>query len=86
MADRAGVQRRIADLFERHMNLRVPSAETDLFESGALDSLAFVDLLLRLEKEFGIATTVEELEIDNFRSIIRIAEFVMRRNGNGARA
>src|SRR5713101_1421211 len=86
MADLASAEHRIAGLFERHMNLYVPSAETDLFESGVLDSLAFVDLLLKLEEEFGIKTTVDDLEIDAFRSIARIAEFVMRRNGGGARS
>ncbi len=81
MADRANVERQIAGLFETHMNVSVASVETDLFESGVLDSLAFVDLLLKLEEEFGIKTTVDELEIDNFRSINRIAEFVASRNG-----
>jgi D-alanine--poly(phosphoribitol) ligase subunit 2 len=64
------------------MHVFVPSAEADLFESGLLDSLAFVDLLLKLEEEFGIKAAVDELEIDNFRSIARIADFVIHRNGN----
>ncbi len=83
MADRTSVEHRIAGLFEAHMHVSVPSTETDLFESGVLDSLAFVDLLVKLEEEFGTTTTVEELEIDNFRSIARIADFVIGRNGNG---
>ena len=86
MADRATVERRLAGLLEKHLKVSVLSTETDLFESGVLDSLAFVDLLLRLEQEFGIKTTVDDLEIDAFRSIARIAEFVMRRNGGGARS
>ncbi len=84
MRDQASVQKRIVALFERHMSLSVPSAETDLFESGVLDSLAFVDLLVRMEEEFGIKTTVDDLEIEHFRSIARIAEFVMSRNGSDA--
>lgn len=84
--DRAGVEARIAGVFETRMSVRVPSVETDLFESGLLDSLAFVDLLVGLEEEFGITTTVDELELEAFRSIARIAEFVLRRDGGDVRA
>lgn len=84
--DRASVEERIAGLFETRMGVRVPSVETDLFETGVLDSLGFVDLLVGLEQEFGITTTVDELELEAFRSIARIADFVLRRNGEDARA
>ncbi|MBI4638172.1 MAG: acyl carrier protein [Candidatus Rokubacteria bacterium] len=86
MADRASVRRRIADLFEKRLHLTVPSEETDLFTSGVMDSLMFVDLLVRLEEEFGIRTTVEDLEIERFRSIARIAEFMLSGNGSDAGA
>lgn len=81
VADRADLERRVAGLFEQHLNVSVPTPETDLFEIGALDSLAFVDLLLRLEQAFGVRATTDDLDIDNFRSIARIAEFVSRRHG-----
>jgi acyl carrier protein len=80
MADQASVERRIAALFETHINVRVSSAETDLFESGVLDSLAFVDLLVELEEEFGVESSVDDLEIENFRSIASIARFVTQRH------
>ena len=71
---------RIAGIFAAALNVEVPSAETDLFEAGLLDSLAFVELLLQLEREFGVATALEDLEADNFRSIARIATFVWERS------
>lgn len=70
---------RIAGIFAAALNMEVPSADTDLFEAGLLDSLAFVELLLQLEREFGVATSLEDLEADNFRSIARIAIFVSER-------
>jgi methoxymalonate biosynthesis acyl carrier protein len=73
------LRERIASLFSRTLNLDVPSVESDLFDSGVLDSLAFVDLLLALEREFGVTTSLEDLELDNFRSIARIADFVEAR-------
>ncbi len=68
-------------LFSENMNLDAPSAETDLLESGFMDSLTFVELLLHLEKKFGIQISLDDLEIDNFRSIANIAQFIARQKG-----
>ena len=73
------LRERIADVFSSALNIDVPSVDTDLFDSGALDSMAFVELLFHLEREFGIKTSVDDLEMENFRSIARIAEFVIAR-------
>jgi D-alanine--poly(phosphoribitol) ligase subunit 2 len=63
-------------VFSGALHLDVPAFDTDLFDTGVLDSLAFVELLLQLEREFGVTTSVDDLESDNFRSIDNIAEFV----------
>jgi methoxymalonate biosynthesis acyl carrier protein len=73
------VEERLAQLFQASLNLDVPTIDTDLFETGVLDSLAFVELLLMLEREFGVTTAVDDLEVDNFRTIGRIAAFVGER-------
>lgn len=70
---------RIAAIFRGVLDREVPSVETDLFETGVLDSLAFVELLLQLEREYGVTTSVEDLDADNFRTIARIALFVGER-------
>ena len=82
MTDQATLHRRIAHWFLASLNLEIPSPETDLFETGVLDSLAFVELVLHLEQEFGVKITLEQVEIDNFRSVERIAAFLL--NGSGA--
>jgi D-alanine--poly(phosphoribitol) ligase subunit 2 len=70
---------RIARVFTHTLHVEVPAAHFDLFESGILDSLAFVELLLHLEREFGVTVPVDDLEVENFSSIARIAEFVLSR-------
>ena len=70
---------RIARLFADRLNLEIPSAETDLFETGALDSMGFVELLAQLEREFRVEVVLGDIEMDNFRSIGRIADFVAAR-------
>jgi acyl carrier protein len=66
----------LTKLFLEKLNLEVPSADTDLLESGFLDSLSFVSLLLVLEQEYGRRVDAEDLDLDRFRSIAKIAEFV----------
>jgi D-alanine--poly(phosphoribitol) ligase subunit 2 len=74
-----GLRERIAGVFSGALHVEVPSADTDLFETGVLDSLAFVELLLQLEREFGLKTSVDDLELENFRSLDRICAFVSAR-------
>jgi acyl carrier protein len=77
------LQHRIANLFSTALNLDVPSVDSDLFDTGVLDSLAFVQLLFHLEEEFGVSTSVEDMEVDNFKSISNIANFLMARGVDG---
>jgi acyl carrier protein len=69
-------------LFKEKLEIDVPSADTDLVESGLISSLTFVELLFHLEKELGVAIAMDTLELEYFRSIVSIAEFIERmRNG-----
>ena len=72
------LKQQIAAFFSEHVNVIVPSPKTDLIETGILDSLKFVDLLLHLEQKFGIHIDMSDLDLDNFRSIEKIAEFLAR--------
>ena len=56
------------------------TAETDIIESGLLDSLLFVELLSGLEERFGVRVSFDDIELDNFRSVRQIAEFINRRS------
>src|SRR5262245_58351810 len=76
MEEYTQLHHRLTDLFANTLNLQVPSVDADLVETGALDSLTLVELLLSLEHEFGVQVSLDELEIDNFRSISSIAQFV----------
>ena len=73
------LEERLARFFQSSLHLDIPSADTDLFETGVLDSLAFVELVLLLEREFGVRTTVDDLDVDHFRTITHIARFVAAR-------
>ena len=65
---------RVSAIFAEHLNLRVPGRDTDLFDEGILDSLGFVDMLLHLEREFGLKVAPDQLDFDTFRTIRSIAQ------------
>ena len=81
MSDYAHILEEIATIFSEELNLTIDSKDTDLFESGAIDSLHLVELLFQIEQRFGIEISIDSLEIDNFRSINAIAKFVLSSNG-----
>ncbi|MCI0664375.1 MAG: acyl carrier protein [Acidobacteria bacterium] len=70
----------ITHLLSEKVHIKPPSLEADLLESGLLDSLTLVELMSSLEEQFGIRISFDEIEIENFRSVKNIAEFV---NGHG---
>jgi methoxymalonate biosynthesis acyl carrier protein len=72
------IKSRIAALFLEKLNLEVPSTEKDLLETGLIDSLAFVELLLQVEQEFGFQISTDEFKMDHFRSIAKLAAFIRR--------
>lgn len=76
MADGKALTARLARLFAERLEVEVPAPDTDLFETGILDSLRFVELLAVLEETFGVRVAVDELEIDDFRNLSRIADFL----------
>ncbi|MET9050882.1 acyl carrier protein [Streptomyces bacillaris] len=53
-------------------------AETDLFDVGGLSSLFAMQVVVHLEKTYGIAIRGADLRLDNFRTIRRMAELVDR--------
>jgi methoxymalonate biosynthesis acyl carrier protein len=72
------IQSQVTKIISGTMNLSVSSPDADLVASGQLDSLALVDLLMHLESSFGIAVALDGVEIDDFRSVSRIAGLVGR--------
>jgi len=68
-------------LFYERLNLSVTSYDADLFETGVMDSLTFVDLIVQLEQQFDIHIAADQLELDDFRSVAKIAGFIEAHNG-----
>jgi acyl carrier protein len=68
----------ILRIFEDGLAIAVPDTATDLIDSGYLDSLTLVDLLMQFETKFGFTVVMDELELEDFRTVERIVGYVER--------
>jgi D-alanine--poly(phosphoribitol) ligase subunit 2 len=55
------------------------SPDEDLVNTGVVDSLTLIQLLVYLEERFGVTIPLSELEIDDIRSISSLARLVSER-------
>jgi D-alanine--poly(phosphoribitol) ligase subunit 2 len=67
---------RLSRLFLETLHIEAPSPDIDLFESGTLDSLQLVELLLALERYFGVRIAIESIDLEQLRTLERIAQLV----------
>lgn len=56
--------------------IKVPDAEADLLDAGLIDSLALVTLIVAFEDSFGVQLPLDDFDIDRFRSVASIADFL----------
>ncbi len=70
------IQRKIAEIFVQKLALEAPAVDSDLFETGLLDSVTFVDLLLHLENEFQVKCSLEDVDLSNFRSVASMTKYI----------
>ncbi|WP_309231648.1 acyl carrier protein [Nocardia sp. SYP-A9097] len=52
--------------------------EADLFAAGGLSSLFAMQLVVFLEKTYGIAIRGKDLRLDNFRTVVNMVALVER--------
>jgi acyl carrier protein len=53
------------------------TSQTDLLESGLLDSLLLMDLIFHVEEAYGIRFDSDQVNPSNFRTIVDIVNFVL---------
>jgi acyl carrier protein len=69
----------LSALFDEALHIEVPSPDTDLIESGLLDSLQLVQLLLHIEERMATRIPLEEVELDDLRSVGRLAGLIAQK-------
>jgi methoxymalonate biosynthesis acyl carrier protein len=56
-----------------------PGPDEDYFALGLVNSLLALELVAHVERRFGIEVDVEDLDLDNFRTLNRVTAFVCRK-------
>ena len=78
MQPRKGLVDDIQSVLRDDLNVLVDSPHVDLLESGLVDSVGLVELILQLEERFEVSLPMDALEIDDFRSMHTIADLITR--------
>jgi methoxymalonate biosynthesis acyl carrier protein len=73
------VEQVILAFLRERSGVELPSASANLIETGILDSMMFVDLIVLIEEQFGVVAELDDLEIENFATVARMAQFVVER-------
>lgn len=81
MGKNDSIYERVTNSLAAILTIDPPSREFNLIESGYLDSLGLVDLLLEIEQEYNVELSMEDLELDSFRSVESIVELIRSQNG-----
>jgi acyl carrier protein len=69
---------RVYEVLKNVLNTQESLESVDLIESGLMDSLALVSVIMELETTFGISIPFEKLEVDNFRTLDGITQFIAK--------
>jgi D-alanine--poly(phosphoribitol) ligase subunit 2 len=71
---------RLQTLIADALSIEVPGTHTDLIDSGLIDSLALVTLIVEIEQEFRVELPLDDFDVDRFRSVDRMAQFIAEVN------
>jgi acyl carrier protein len=80
-ASPADVKTAIRQFINESINIETLRDDDNLFESGIVNSLFAVQLTTFVESRFGLEVGMDDLDIENFKSIDATAAFVVRKTG-----
>ncbi|MDN5852084.1 MAG: acyl carrier protein [Actinomycetia bacterium] len=66
----------VMDLIRDNLNISVDDPDLDLVDAGLLDSLGVVILITTLEEKLLYTFPLDDLELDSFRSVRRLAAYL----------
>lgn len=68
----------VMSVVRKTLTLDTIAFEEDLIDSGQLDSMSLVQLMLSLEDAFNIRIEPEELDFEDYRSVKTMTEIMTR--------
>ena len=78
------VRKTVRSFIAASVNIDALGDEENLFEAGIVNSLFAVQLMTFVERKFGIEVGMDDLDIENFKSIAATAAFVVKKSAGRA--
>jgi acyl carrier protein len=79
--DEIKVRETVSNFLLSSTNIADLNNDDDLFESGIVNSLFAVQLMTFLEKTFRLEIGMDDLDIENFKSVNATTAFVVKKKG-----
>jgi acyl carrier protein len=79
--DEKGIKETVKRFILSSISIAKLDDDDNLFESGIVNSLFAVQLMTYIEKTFSIEVGMDDLDIENFKSLNATAAFVLKKNG-----
>ena len=79
--DEIGIKETVRRFILSSISIANLDDDDNLFESGIVNSLFAVQLMTFLEKTFAIEVGMDDLDIENFKSLNATTAFVLKKKG-----
>ena len=76
-----GIKETVKRFILSSINFTYLDDDDNLFESGIVNSLFAIQLMTFIEKTFAIEVGMDDLDIENFKSLNATTAFVVKKNG-----
>jgi methoxymalonate biosynthesis acyl carrier protein len=80
-ADEKGIKETVRRFILSSIGIANLDDDDNLFESGIINSLFAVQLTTFIEQTFAIEVAIDDLDIENFKSLNATTAFVLQKNG-----
>lgn len=80
--DEKGIKETVKGFISSASNITKLDDDDNLFESGIVNSLFAVQLMTFIEKTFAIEVGIDDLDIENFKSLNATTAFVLKKTGS----
>ena len=81
--DEKGIRETVKRFILSSISIAKLDDDDNLFEAGIVNSLFAVQLMTFIEKTFAIEVGMDDLDIENFKSLNATTAFVLQKNGRG---
>jgi acyl carrier protein len=78
------VKETVRTFINNSVNIEALGDDENLFETGIVNSLFAVQLMTFVERKYGIEIGMDDLDIENFKSVSATAAFIAKKTASPA--